>query len=326
MTSVRHSARWAANARAREARVLLTGVAKRIPGAQAWWQRGKQTGGTADARYCYTVWMRHLSVLMEHGADPPAHVVEFGPGSTIGLGLAALLTGTERYFGVDIRPFNDWERCVEVVDGLVELLERRQPIPGDDAYPAVLPKLGDYAFPHQLHDSRLQSALSRAGALCEELRGGGGDRVHYFAPWTPSHAACQPPADVVISQATMEHVGDIEGAYGVMFEILRPGGLSSHTIDHRSHHQATAWNGHWAYPDWAWRLGGRSDLLNRHCAGDHIAAARRAGFEVVDCRRLLREDGLGRRHFAPAFQAMSEEDARTAGSLLVLRKPLPKER
>jgi len=301
--------------------VLLTGVAKRIPGAQSWWQRGKQTGGTADARYCYTVWLRHLSVLMEYGAPVPDHVVEFGPGSTIGLGLAALLTGTKRYFGVDISPFNDWERCVDVVDDLVELVARREAIPDDAEYPAVLPRLGDYAFPDQLADGRLSAALGRADALRDELRGGGGERVHYIAPWTPAHAVAQPPADVVISQATMEHVGDIEGAYGVMFEILKPGGMSSHTIDHRCHHQATAWNGHWAYPDWAWRLGGRSDLLNRHNASDHVEAAGRVGFEVVDCRRTFRADGLPRRRFAPAFRGMSDEDARTAASLLVLRKP-----
>ena len=62
-----------------------------------------RTGGTVSARYCYSVWSRHLSILQRSGLPTTFKtMVELGPGDSLGIGLAALLSGVERYIALDV--------------------------------------------------------------------------------------------------------------------------------------------------------------------------------------------------------------------------------
>ena len=52
------------------------------------------TGGTGSARYCYSIWLRHL--LLAHAGGMrglPSTLAELGPGDSVGVGLAALISG-----------------------------------------------------------------------------------------------------------------------------------------------------------------------------------------------------------------------------------------
>src|SRR5688572_27073147 len=60
--------------------------------------------GTSSARYCYTVFLRQLvrtRQVHDFGRPVPESVAELGPGNSIGVGLAALLAGAERYSALD---------------------------------------------------------------------------------------------------------------------------------------------------------------------------------------------------------------------------------
>jgi len=55
--------------------------------------------GTDFARYCYSVWLRHLS--MAHYNDLPSRpqvVVELGPGPSLGAGIAAPLSSADSFY------------------------------------------------------------------------------------------------------------------------------------------------------------------------------------------------------------------------------------
>ena len=53
----------------------------------------KSTRGTNSARYCYAIWMRHLLKLQENGLTSiPKIIAELGPGDTLGIGLAAMIS------------------------------------------------------------------------------------------------------------------------------------------------------------------------------------------------------------------------------------------
>src|SRR5215813_2064256 len=67
-------------------------------------QRSLGTGGGAQsARYCYSVWLRHLLHASANRLNvDPVHVAELGPGLSLGIGLAAILSGVERYYAFDV--------------------------------------------------------------------------------------------------------------------------------------------------------------------------------------------------------------------------------
>src|SRR2546426_12622447 len=75
---------------------VVKGMLTWIPPIDALRQRRASTGGTNNPRYCYSVWLRHLVTLLPFGFQiKGARIAELGPGDSIGVGLAALLSGAE---------------------------------------------------------------------------------------------------------------------------------------------------------------------------------------------------------------------------------------
>src|SRR5688500_12129197 len=86
---------------------MLKGALTWLPLLNTWRLRRAITGGSGAPRYCYAVWLRHLVMLNRHGfVIKGASVGELGPGDSIGTGLAALLSGADRYVGLDVVPFS----------------------------------------------------------------------------------------------------------------------------------------------------------------------------------------------------------------------------
>src|SRR4051812_1903806 len=107
---------------------VVRGAATCIPGVSkvlsAW--RPERTGGTDNAKYCYSVWLKHLTRLWASGSRRiPVTVAELGPGDSLGTGLAALLTGVEHYYALDVASYADPQRSIAILDELVQLFEER---------------------------------------------------------------------------------------------------------------------------------------------------------------------------------------------------------
>jgi len=112
-------------------RPLIFGIASYFPVINRYGAKG--TGGTDSARYCYSVWLRHLVMAKRNGLGPfPRVVAELGPGDSLGIGLAALLSGCDRYFALDVVDHANARSNLEIFDELVELF-RAQIDPVDTA-------------------------------------------------------------------------------------------------------------------------------------------------------------------------------------------------
>jgi SAM-dependent methyltransferase len=306
-------------------KAILEGGLSMLPGCRRFLQKG--TRGSDSARYCYSVWFRHLiktQQFNERGRGCLGTVVELGPGDSLGTGLAALLCGAERYIAVDAVEHACPERNLGILEDLIELFRVGASIPDQQELPEVKPLLDDYAFPGYIPRNL---GLERYGAIVAAFRGRSeiNSPVTYLQPNKARQAISAGSVDLIFSQAVLEHVDDLKTVYRNCFAWLRPGGLMSHQIDFKSHGTSHEWNGHWVYPDAVWRLvrGSRPYLINREPYGTHVRAMAKTGFVTLSEERFQLPSRLKRRQLAERFSDMSEDDLTTAGVYLVATKVEP---
>ncbi len=326
---------------------IIKGIATYLPGLGK--LACRRTGGTDSARYCYSVWLRHLVMVHQAGLDTrPKVVAELGPGDSIGTGLAALLTGCEKYYALDVVKYADRQVNLEIFDELVALFAERRSIPGRDEFPAITPQLNSCRFPHEiLTDGRLAETLapSRIQEIRDALVRGTGVppvneenmagtamlratgcedaiEIRYFAPWYDAGVIEPESVDMIFSQAVLEHVDDLGGTYEALYRWLRGGGFMSHQIDFGSHGLAKHWNGHWAYSDFTWKLikGKRPWLINRQPYSTHLRLMEEADFEIIRDLKGVDTSGIARKCLADRFARISDDDLITKTTYILARK------
>jgi SAM-dependent methyltransferase len=281
-------------------------------------------GDSQSARYCYSVWLRHLTLAHTNGLQAmPETIAELGPGNSLGVGLCALLSGAEQCFAFDVVEHTDLAANLEILDELIALFRAREPIPDEIEFPHVKPYLDDYSFPCGiLTDTVLNQALEpgRVQAIRDALRTGGGkdSRIQYKVPWLNTDIVESESVDMIFSQAVLEHVDELEETYAAMSRWLRTGGLMSHQIDFRCHGTAEQWNGHWRYPNWIWWLirGRRHHLINRMPISVHRALLEGAGFKLLCQKKVHSPSDYSTAQLARPFRKLTPEDLETSGAFL----------
>lgn len=292
------------------------------------------TGGTSDPRYCYSVWLRHLTWAARAGLrEVPEVVAELGPGDSLGVGLCALLSGARVYHALDVIPHADLGRNLATLEALIPLFVARTPIPGPAELPRCKPTLDRYDFPHDLlTPERLARALdpARLGALRAALRGepSGEVSISYRVPWSDPAVIEPGTVDFLMSQAVMEYVPDLRGAYGAMRRWLRPGGMMSHQIDLSAHETSELWNGHWAISEALWWLkrGRKAMFIQRLPPSHHLAWVRFFGLEPVTCHLTRRPSAIARGEVARHLRHLSDLELETASIFLQALAPSGGER
>jgi hypothetical protein len=288
--------------------------------------------GHTTGAYCYSVWMRHLSIITK--AVPsfaPRVVVELGPGDSLGLGCATLLSGAEQYIALDVVAHANPDHDVKVLDELVDLFEHHAPIPDGRVFPNLEPKISSYRFPSRLFTddgprricldpARVKAIrhalIQRQDVLYDNLP------IGYTAPWGPRTLDRQ-SVDLVITQAVLQDMGheptrsELAGTFQAMSRWLRKGGVMSHQINFAFPGNA-AWNHHWRYSDAAWRMvrGNRPFFENRVPLSTYLALCEENDFEVVSVRRV-EQAGIPREKAAPQFRDLPEDDFRTSSAHVV---------
>ena len=246
----------------------------------------------ANARYCYSVWLRRLAILNKNGLNTnPTIIAELGPGDSMGVGLMALLTGANKYYAFDVVKQTSSEQNVALFDELITLLLNQSDIPGEIEFPRVHPQLISYNYPFNiltkerlancLYDNRINQI--RDNLLQHENLRKEESFLHYFCPWYESSIIDKESVDMIYSQAALEHVDDLNNTYDAMYQWLKPGGVMSHQIDFKSHGTSKNWNGHWSYSDFEWKLirGNKTYLINREPLSTHIDLLKKKGFKII---------------------------------------------
>lgn len=286
-------------------------------------------GSSHSARYCYSVFMRHFVLLKEKGLkDFPKVVAEIGPGESIGVGLAALIAGAERYYGFDVVSYSIPKREQKIFEELVELFSKKTPIPNEVEFPEIKPTLKTYDFPDQIFSANyLEKVLDpkRIEKFRQALRSKNGNTanvISYKVPWFEKSITEKNSVDWIFSQAVMEHVEDLEGSYTSMTTWLKKGGIMSHQIDFKSHGLSPFWNGHWTFPSLIWKIikGNNPYLLNRKTYDEHLALLSKNSFSILHQHLIKKTDGFSKVFLAKDYQNFSKETLEIAGAFIIAKK------
>lgn len=308
---------------------FVRGLLSFLPGSKFLLPRRK-VGSATDPRSCYFIWLKHLCLAWRAGwTTMPQTLVELGPGDSLGVGFAALISGVNAYVGLDTARFADTKDSLPLFDSLVDLYKNRTGRTETD-WPDYDDFLDERRFPHQiLSEKRLAACLAqeRIAHIREQIAALANgrddtDMVRYIASWHNADVVSENWADMILSHAVLEHVNDLDHTFACFRRWLKPGGLMSHDIDLRCHGLSTAWNGHWAIREWMWRLiaGRRTFLLNRRPCSTYEALARRYGFETAGLYRQALP-GIDRARLAPRWKNLSDQDLSCSEVVLLATKP-----
>ena len=322
---------------------VFKGLLTYIPG----WQKitRKEGGGGSLARYCYAVWLRHRVLTYKCGmVMQPSVVAEFGPGDSIGCGLAAILTGSNTYLAFDIVKFTNLSSNISVFDELVLLFKNKTAIPDDLEFPDyfrstygekilqdMYPRLENYEFPEYIYsDEWLAKYLNeeRIKTIRNILIYGSDSNINknveirYVAPWKSTNILEKGLVDLMFTQAVMEHIDDLVDAYFTMGQWLKKDGMISHEIDFKSHATSDTWDGHWIYSDFVWKIirGRRPYYINRKMCSYHLNLIKKNGFELMKTNRQIRKPIIKRAVLAKSLSNTSDEDLKTSSVHIIAKK------
>jgi len=308
---------------------IVKGSLTYIPGVKRVFLK-RDTGGTNSAKYCYDVWLKHLTMLWESGMHSiPNSLAELGPGDSMGIGLAAMLSGVDTYYALDVVKYSNTNFNIRILNELITLFHERASGPAE-GWPNCDQYLDENHFPsHILTEDALRISLSEErvsrirNAIMEPESSNSGIAVNYVAPWSDESVIDKETVDVIISHAVLEHVVDLKGAYRALYTWLKPGGMMSNQIDFSSHGLSEKWNGFRAYPEWVWKLivGKRSFLINRQPHSVHIDLMERNEFKIIcDLKHYRKEGGIQRSQLSSHWKGISDDDLAISSAFIQAQK------
>ena len=251
--------------------MVAKGLCSWIPGVRRAFYDRAAARGTGSASYCYGVWIKHLTLRWASGMPSVrGTVLEFGPGESIGTGVAALLSGAERYVAVDSIAHMRPEGNLAIFHALVQLFRARAPRP-KPGFPPIDEHLDARLFPSgALDEATLGRALeptrlARIERAVKAVGTGSPDPMLRYCTWGDCLAIADGSVDLAFSHVVLNHVADLDALYGLCKSWIKPGGWMSHHVDFTSLGTARDWNGHRAYGELMWKIvsGNRPYFVNR---------------------------------------------------------------
>jgi SAM-dependent methyltransferase len=254
----------------------------------------------------------------------PDVVAEVGPGDSLGIGFSALLSGSKKYIGLDIIRHANIERNLHVLDDLSNMFNREVEIPNGINFDNVNPKIDSNELPLIVRQKLPGSFRVTSGEIKNALLNSAKDRfeISYYVPWYDDTISKNNSCDLIISQAVMEHLPEIDIAYKMMYKLLKTDGYMSHQIDFKAHETAELWYGHYTYSKQVWKviMHGRKYLINREPVSAHIKAIENTGFKILKIVPVYSEKlpiEMVARNIKSKF---SEKDLSISSALIIARK------
>ncbi len=225
---------------------------------------------SSDALFCYSLWLGLIKYLennkIEYCGD---RVAELGTAGSFGVGLVALLTGTNEFYAFEIENLYKQEMNICLLDEIVGLLNAETDLCG--TYSQLNIPITDKRFPSELITPKYKDRQF-IGELKKELGDIFNEKnkyIRYVLNWNEESVE---NLDLIFSRAVMEHVKNPHLVYESIFSLLQQGGVTIHDIELHSHRLTKDPCGHRKLPAFLWRLinGRRAYSLNLLLLSEHI--------------------------------------------------------
>ena len=284
---------------------LIYGLLTYVPGVYRLFSM--TYGGTVCAEVCYFRWLRHITSIYQSNVPFPKTVAELGPGNTLGIGIAALISGVDKYYALDVIKHPYMNMNIEIFDKLVPMFQNKI----DAQHPWTSHKI---PFPKSIFTNKhLKKALEpkRLKKIRQAITDNSKHNIiHFYVPWNDSIIIKKETVDIIYSDAVLEHVDDLDLTYKAMFSWLKPKAIMSHAIDFKSHGSTNEWNGHWACPNIMWKIlkGNRPYFINRQPYSKHIELLIKNNFEIVSAEKIIGKSNITLNNCVSRFKTLTEED------------------
>lgn len=318
---------------------LPRSISKYLPSHQHQFSgQGVRDVGNSDifAKTIYSTWLRFLISLQKAGINPNFEsIAEIGPGDSLGLGLAALISGSKKYYALDVVETAFNYQNEEVFEELIKLFKNREPIPYGENFLKSRPQLDDYSFPgyilteeklnNCLSENRLNKIRSALKKVKEPLKVSNNEHnnieIIYSVPWNKFTLINRESVDLIFSNAVMEHVDNLFQVYQTASLWAKKQGVMCHVIDFKSHGTAALWNGHWTYSNIVWKLirGRCHYFINREPYSAHLKFTEKF-FQIIKTKVYTRPNMLKKSDLSDKFRNLSEIDLTTSEAFIVSQK------
>lgn len=272
----------------------------------------------ANSSYCYKVWLKQLNYWSTVNEKVPKIVVEIGPGNSLGVGLAALISGSDKLYALERTQFWNIETNIRVFDELVEIFREEYKSKPLKLYSDE--KNSDINFPSDiLNKEHLKFCLKkkRLKKIRKELYKPFSSDNKYVCsviPWENKDIIEDDTVDFIFSHTVLQHVDNLPYTYAIMNKWLKKDGCISHKIDFKSMNSTKRWNGHWTLNELEWKLvTGGTNLINREPLSSHLKFIRDNNFKIIHEIRDSSKNELSVNDLSDEFKHLDEMDLTTSG-------------
>lgn len=241
-------------------------------------KKSKTKYSGSNAEFCYSLWLSMLVHFDENNFKPTLKKIgEIGNGGSLGVGICALLTGTEEYFSFELNNYIDREQNLRLLDEIVTLFKNQKEI---KKYEQLNIKINNYKYP-----SNLISQLNIDETFINEIKTEienkfeNSKRIKIINNYTTQNTEI----DFVFSRAVMEHVLNPETIYRFISENIKTSTSMFHDIEFHSHNVTNNINGHYKISKFIWKIifGNRKYFLNRWDLTKHLNSIKENNFEII---------------------------------------------
>lgn len=285
--------------------------------ARRYLRKSEKAGG--NSLYCYRIWMNHLKNWSLVNDKIPKVIVEIGSGNSLGVGLAALLSGADSFYALERTQFWNIEINIRVFDELVDVFKKeykpQQTIVKSD-------EKSDESLnfhSHILTKEHLKYCLKkkRLKKIRKELHKPfdiNNAYVRSVIPWKRIDIIEDNTVDYIFSHTVLQHVDNLPNTYKAMSKWLKVGGCISHKIDFKSMNTTKLWNQHWTLNELEWRIvTGEINLINREPLSSHLKLIESNNFKILHEIKTTSNNELNENDLSDDFKHLDENDLTTSG-------------